>query len=148
MTDLRAHHQNLFVAAKLTAAVVATSGPATEPRALLNAKTELQGVGVVAISEIRASAVERALKFGVDSADWAYVWRILCPEPGPCPRVWAHIDSIPTFADAEEDERVLKLKTTFQRTWAVGVLVDLLRLEKKRESVEHYLKACPFEALL
>ena len=28
------------------------------------------------------------------------------------------------------------------------MLVDLLRLENKRESVEQYLKACPFEALL
>ena len=26
--------------------------------------------------------------------------------------------------------------------------MDLLRLENKRESVEHYLKACPFEALI
>ena len=33
------------------------------------------------------------------------------------------IDSIPTFADAEEDEKVLKLKTTFQRTWAVEALL-------------------------
>ena len=61
LTDLRAHHKNLFVVAKLTAAVVATSGLATEPRALLNAKTELQGVGVAVTSEIHVCAVERAL---------------------------------------------------------------------------------------
>ena len=95
LADLSTHQKNVFVAAKLTAAVVATSGPATEPRALLNAKTELQGVGVAVTSEIHVCAVERALKFGVDSNDWAYsVWRILCPEPGPLPedanRVWAH----------------------------------------------------------
>ena len=39
LTDLRTHQKNLFVFAKLTADVVATSGLATEPRALLNAKT-------------------------------------------------------------------------------------------------------------
>ena len=35
-----------------------------------------------------------------------------------------------------------------QQTWAVDVLVDRLRLENKRDTVEQYLKACPFEALL
>ena len=81
LTDLRTHQKNLCVVAKLmaavvaklTAAVVATSGLATEPRALLNAKTELQGVGVAVTSEIHVSAVERPLSFGVDSADWTYV---------------------------------------------------------------------------
>ena len=60
--------------ANLTAAVVATRGPATEPRALLNAKTELEGAGVAVTSEIHVCAVERALNFGVDSADWTYFW--------------------------------------------------------------------------
>jgi hypothetical protein len=68
--------------------------------------------------------------------------------PKDAPEYVLTIDSTPAFADAEEDEKVLKLKTTFERTWAVDVLVDLLRLENKRESVEHNLKACPFEALL
>ena len=63
--------------------------------------------------------------------------------PEDAPEYGLIIDSTPTCADAEEDEKVLKLKTTFQRTWAVDALVDLLRLENKRESVEQYLKACP-----
>ena len=62
LTELRAHRKNLLVAAKLTAAVVATSAPATEPRALLHAKSELQGVGIAVTSEIRVCAVEKALK--------------------------------------------------------------------------------------
>ena len=78
-------------------------------------------------------------------------WRILCPELGPlpedAPEYGLTIDSVPTLADAQEDDKVLKLKTTFQRTWAVDVLVDLLQMEHKRESVEHYLKACPFRGL-
>ena len=57
------------------------------------------------------------------------------------------IDSfIPTLEAGAEDEE--KLKAAFQRTWAVDVLVDLLRLENKRDTVEQYLKACPVEALL
>ena len=77
------------------AAVVATSGPATEPRELLNAKTELQGVGVAVTSEMHVCAVERALQFVVDSADWTYfVWgessaQSLAPAGGRT-RVWAH----------------------------------------------------------
>ena len=46
----------------------------------------------------------------------------------------------------EEDAE--KSKAAFQRSWAVDVLVDLLRLENKRGTVEQYLKACPVEALL
>ena len=79
LTDLRAHQKNLFVVAKLTAAVVATSGLATEPRALLNAKTELQGVGVAVTSAVHVCAVDRAVKVGVDSTDKAHFWIILCP---------------------------------------------------------------------
>ena len=45
-------------------------------------------------------------------------------------------------AGEEEEE---KSKAAFQRTWAVDVLVDLLRLESKRDTVEQYLKARPFE---
>ena len=75
----------MFIVAKLTAAVVATSGLATEPRALLNAKTELEGAGVAVTFAIHVCAVERALKFGVDSADWTYFWRIVCHE-APCLR--------------------------------------------------------------
>ena len=60
LTDLRAHQKNLFIVAKLTAAVVATSGLATKPRALLNAKTELEGAGVAVTSEIHVCAVESA----------------------------------------------------------------------------------------
>ena len=56
LTDLLAHRKNLFIVAKLTAAVVATSGLATEPRALLNAKTELEGAGVAVTSEIHVFA--------------------------------------------------------------------------------------------
>ena len=137
LTSLRTPPK-MFGAAKPTTAVVATRGPATEPQALLNAKTELQGVGVAVTSEIHVCAVERGLKYGVNSADWAYVWRILCPEPGPlpedAPEYGLTIESIPTFADADEDEKVQKLKTTFQRTWAVDVLVDLFALgEQARE---------------
>ena len=82
LTDLRTHQQNVFAVARLTAAVVVTSGLATEPRALLNSKTDLQGMGAAVTSEIHVCEVERALKLGIDSADWAYFWRNLCPELG------------------------------------------------------------------
>ena len=77
--------------------------------------------------------MKRALKFGVESADWTYFWRILCPEPGSlpedAPEYGLTVDSIPTLEAGEEDEE--KSKAAFQRTWAVDVLVDLLRLENK-----------------
>jgi hypothetical protein len=50
-------------------------------------------VGVAVTSEIHVCAVERALKFGVDSADWADLGEYSAQSLAPCrrtPTVCAH----------------------------------------------------------